>query len=88
MAIDTITVRLLDSVLSSPSTRQLFTTIANRRIAAEDSLKTDNADANLSDQFHALQDADLIGVGTGLKRYYVTARGLKVARDLGKLVNG
>ena len=85
MTIDTATVRLLDSVLGSPSTRQLFTTIANRRIAAADRLKTDHPGVDLSSDLDALEEADLIGAGKERKSYYVTAKGLKVARDLGKL---
>ncbi len=84
MEIDTTTVRLLQSVLSSPSTRRLFTTIADSRIADEDNLPHE---LPLEERKHTLQElkmADLIGRGKQ-NRFYVTAKGLKVARDLGKL---
>jgi hypothetical protein len=83
MAVNTITVSLLNSVLSSATARKLFTTIASRRIAELASLKQNDSDA--ARELEALEDADLIGSAQSGERYYVTAKGLKVARDLEKL---
>jgi len=83
MVIDAITATLLGTVLGSSGTRSLFTTIANRRIAEAGLLKQDNPDAD--QQLKALENADLIGAGANGEKYYVTAKGLKVARDLEKL---
>jgi hypothetical protein len=81
MAIDIATVNLLQSVLGPPAVRKLFTTIADMRIVDMETLKADYPEANLD----ALQQANLIDVGNSGKRYYVTAKGLKVARDIAKL---
>jgi hypothetical protein len=82
MAIDTATVTLLNSTLGSPATRRLFTTIAASRIALLASLK--EAGAN-EEELSALQGADLIGANSSGEKFYVTAKGLKVARDLEQL---
>jgi len=83
MAIDTLTVTLLTTVLGSPGIRKLFTSIAKSRIAELTSLKKDNPDAD--EVLTVLQGADLIGADRLGEKFYVTARGLKVARDLGNL---
>jgi len=79
MAIDPITITLLTSVLSSDTVRKLFKTIANNRIAEKSVLKQTDPEADQA--LGALQSADLIGAGSEGK-VYVTAKGLKVARDL------
>jgi len=86
MAIDTVTVTLLGSVLGSSVARNLFTTIANRRITEIAPLKATNPDAD--QELDALEKADLIGAAPNGGKYYVTAKGLKVARDLEKLPIG
>ena len=86
MVIDTVTVTLLQSVLSSSAVRNLFTTIANSRIAEAAPLKAANPDAD--QELDALEKADLIGSAPDGAKYYVTAKGLKVARDLEKLPIG
>ena len=83
MAIDAVTVGLLGSVLGSSATRKLFTTIANSRITEISSLRADNPEAD--EGLEALEKADLIGSAPSSGKYYVTAKGLKVARDLEKL---
>lgn len=85
MAIDTATVNLLSSALSSPVARKLFTSIANSRIAEIGSLKEANAGAEQA--LDTLERADLISIGRSGKSYFVTAKGLKVARDLEQLSN-
>ena len=86
MAIDTVTVTLLRSILSSSLARNLFTTIANRRIAEAAPLKATNPDADR--ELDALEKAELISAAPSGGKYYVTAKGLKVARDLEKLPIG
>jgi predicted transcriptional regulator len=86
MAIDTVTATLLGSVLSSSITRNLFTTIAKSRIAEVAPLKAANPEAH--QELDALEKADLIGAAPNSGKYYVTAKGLKVARDLEKLPIG
>ena len=86
MAIDTVTATLLGSVLGSSVARNLFTTIANRRIAEMAPLKATNPDA--VQELDALEKADLISAAPSGGKYYVTAKGLKVARDLEKLPIG
>jgi predicted transcriptional regulator len=83
MAIDSVTGALLGSVLASSTARNLFTTIVNRRIAEAASLKAANPEAD--QQLDALEKADLISSAPSGRKYYVTAKGLKVARDLEKL---
>jgi hypothetical protein len=83
MAIDAVTVGLLGSVLGSAAARNLFTTIANMRIAEVGSLEAVNPDADR--ELAALEKADLIGSVPSSGKYYVTAKGLKVARDLEKI---
>ena len=80
MAIDTLTITLLTSVLSSETVSKLFKTIASNRIADKSLLE--KADSKADEALDALQSADLIGAGSGGDKYYVTAKGLKVARDL------
>ncbi len=86
MAIDTVTVSLLGSVLGSAAARNLFTTIANMRIAEVGPLRAVNPDAD--QELDALQKADLISAAPSGGKYYVTAKGLKVARDLEKIPIG
>jgi secreted protein with Ig-like and vWFA domain len=86
MAIDKVAVTLLGSVLGSPIARDLFTTIANKRIAEIAPLKATHSDADR--ELDALEEADLIGAAPKSGKYYVTAKGLKVARDLEKLPIG
>jgi hypothetical protein len=86
MAIDTVTVALLGSVLGSSVTRDLFKTIASRRIAETAPLKASTPDAD--QELEALEKADLISPAPSGGKYYVTAKGLKVARDLEKLPVG
>jgi hypothetical protein len=78
MAIDAVTLSLLTSALGSSATRKLFKTIVNFRIVDATSLKKDNPDADQA--LTALRDADLIS--SAADKYFVTAKGLKVARDL------
>jgi predicted MarR family transcription regulator len=80
MAIDPVTITVLTSTLASDAARKLFRKIAASRIADVDSLKKDVPEAQ--EQLEALKKADLIGLGDSGKNFYVTARGLKVARDL------
>jgi hypothetical protein len=86
MAIDTITVMLLKTVLDSSTARKLFTTIATSGIAAAASLE--QAGPDVDRQLSALQGVDLIGADRSGERFYVTAKGLKVARDLEQLPIG
>jgi hypothetical protein len=82
MAIEAVTVSLLGSTLASAAVRSLFTKIAGKRIAEKDALREGNPDAD--QQLEALENADLIQAAPSGK-YFVTAKGLKVARDLEKL---
>ena len=86
MAIETVTGALLGSVLASSTVRTLFTTIVNSRIAEVASLRATNPDAD--QELEALEKADLISSAPSGAKYYVTAKGLKVARDLEKLPIG
>lgn len=83
MAIDTVTVTLLNSTLGSPTARKLFTRIAANQIALYPALK--EASPNADEELSALQSADLIGADSSGQKFYVTAKGLKVARDLQQL---
>ena len=58
MEIDTTTLTLLTSVLSSTTVRKLFTTIANSRIAEKSLLKQANPEPDQA--LDALKEADLI----------------------------
>ncbi len=82
MGIDAVTVTLLNTTLVSPAARKLFTTIASRRIALLASLR--EAGAN-DEELAALKGADLIEANSNGEKFYVTAKGLKVARDLDML---
>jgi len=73
----------LGSVLGSSGARKLFTTIASKRIAEAASLKATAPDAG--QELDKLEEADLISPASSGEKYYVTAKGLKVARDLEKL---
>ncbi len=84
MAIDTITVNLLETVLNPPSIRKVFTTIADMRIADIEKLGVNHPEITPV-VLDTLEHADLIGKGASGRRYYVSARGLKVARNMGKL---
>ncbi|MGO4879768.1 MAG: hypothetical protein ACLP59_02970 [Bryobacteraceae bacterium] len=85
MAIEAVTGSLLGSVLASPAARNPFTLIVNKRIAEKGALPaTSDSQAALA----ALESADLIGSARGGEKYFVTAKGLKVARDLDKLPIG
>jgi hypothetical protein len=86
MAIDTVTGALLGSVLATSAVRNLFTTIAKSRIAEAAPLRADNPDAD--QELDALEKADLISSVPSGGKYYVTAKGLKAARDLEKLPIG
>jgi hypothetical protein len=83
MAIDAVTVTLLKTILDSSATRKLFTTIAASQIAELASLK--EASPNADKELEALQGANLIGANPSGEKFYVTAKGLKVARDLEQL---
>jgi hypothetical protein len=83
MAIDKLTVTLLKTILDSSSTRKLFTTIAASQIAELATLK--EAIPNADQELKALQSADLIGANRSGEKYFVTAKGLKVACDLEQL---
>ena len=83
MAVDTLTANLLQSVLAAPAVLRVFTAIASRRIATKSSLV--EAGAQTVEALERLRQADLIDVSTDRERYFVTAKGLKVARDLSKL---
>lgn len=83
MGFDAGTVTLLNSVLGSAEVRKLFTTIAAKRIAEAATLKQGHPDAD--QDLGLLKDADLIDSAQSGEKYYVTAKGLKVARDLEKL---
>lgn len=84
MAIEAVTATLLGSLFSSSAVRSLFTLIANRRIAEKATLRASNPtpEADLA----ALVEADLISSAAGGEKYYVTAKGLRVARDLEKIL--
>jgi hypothetical protein len=84
MTIETVTGTLLGSVLSSDAARGLFTLIANSRIAEKSALKASNP--NPDAELAALVAADLISSAPNGEKYYVTAKGLKVARDLEKIL--
>jgi hypothetical protein len=45
------------------------------------------ANVEAAEQLNALKDADLIAASTDGEKFYVTAKGLKVARDLGNLTD-
>ncbi|HWF10186.1 MAG TPA: hypothetical protein VG297_17085 [Bryobacteraceae bacterium] len=83
MTVDAITATLLLSVLNSAEVRKLFTTIARNRVADMAQLKAVKPET--SNDLSALMDADLIGAGSTGGKYYITAKGLKVARDLEKI---
>jgi hypothetical protein len=85
MVIETVTGTLLGSVLSSAATRSLFKVIADKRIAEKAALMAINS--NPEADLAALVGADLIGSAPSGEKYYVTAKGLKVARDLEKIPN-
>jgi hypothetical protein len=82
MQLDVITIAALTGTLSTAGARKLFTTIANKRIAEKSTLRI--ADRAGDQELEALVDADLIGAAPG-EKYFVTAKGLKVARDLEKI---
>jgi len=83
MGIDTVTLTLLKTILDSSTTRKLFTTIAASQIAELASLR--EASPNAAEELSVLQGADLIGADRSGQKFYVTAKGLKVARDLEQL---
>ena len=87
MAIDTMTVQLLTTTLASDLRKRLFSAVVGNRIANEGKLKEISPDNDISSDLEALKSANLIGVG-GESQYYVTATGLKVARDLKELSIG
>jgi hypothetical protein len=87
MAIDTSTVVILETTLKAPERRKLFAAIAASRIATVETIKAEILQS--PDQaLNALKAADLIGEDTKGTKYYITARGLKVARDLESLPTG
>ena len=75
-----VTSSLVPSVLSTESVRSVFKTIAAKQIVDSSSLKERDSEA-----LTMLEEADLIGSGAGGAKYYVTAKGLKVARDIEQL---
>ena len=79
MVIDVTTFSLLASTLATSAARSLFKTIVSRRIAEKASLKTTSVS---DEQLDALVNADLISLTPHGDKYFVTAKGLKVARDL------
>jgi hypothetical protein len=81
MTIDAVTYSFLSS--GSTLAKTLFKMVADRRIVAKAALQA--VDPAAERDLNALQDADLIGVGSSGEKYYVTAKGLKVARDLENL---
>ncbi len=90
MVVNKITVDLLNTTLASPESRQLFRRIAARRIEEVSSLQKDFPETEenpsaLTGKLDALKDDDLIGFGSSKDKLYVTAKGLKVARDLKEL---
>ena len=87
MAINTSTVQLLTTTLASDLRRKLFSAVVQSRIAGEGKLKEISPNDDIGSDLEALKSADLIGVG-GESQYYVTATGLKVARDLKELSIG
>jgi hypothetical protein len=80
MDIDPATFSVLTSTLGSSVTRDLFRTIVNRRIAAKAPLQA--ANPNADQELDALERADLISPAPNGEKYFVTAKGLKVARYL------
>jgi predicted transcriptional regulator len=87
MGLDTASATVLQSVLTSDTLRKLFKTVADRRIAEKDALaKVVPKESDADQQLSTLAQADLIGASTDGKKYFVTAKGLKVARDLDNLI--
>jgi hypothetical protein len=84
MDVDASSADLLHSVLSSEARRKLFRIVVNRRIAPKEELLTRD-DPDASRELDALTQSDLIGVSSDGEKYFVTATGLKIARDLNKL---
>jgi hypothetical protein len=87
MALDTVTATVLRTVLTSDALKKLFKTVAASRIAEKDALTRvipDESDAD--QQLNTLAQADLIGASTDGQKYFVTAKGLKVARDLDNVI--
>lgn len=82
MATD-LTISLLTSALGSSAARALFKAIVNSRIADKASLR--KVDSNPDETLAALTEADLISAAPDGNKYFVTAKGLKVARDLERI---
>jgi hypothetical protein len=82
--VNTVTASLLGSVLGTPAVRNLFTLVANRRIAEKATLPKAN-DPDVKAALVTLESADLINLSRNGEKYFVTAKGLKVARDLEKI---
>jgi hypothetical protein len=82
MAAIDLTYHVLKTVLNSEPVLNLFKTIAQKRIAEKAVLVQPNQ--NVDQQLAALKDADLIDTVNGDK-YFPTAKGLQVARDLEKI---
>jgi hypothetical protein len=78
---EAITLSIISSLISSPDTLTLFRRIANQRIVD----KSASNGAGTADQLRALKEANLIYGNASDNRYFVTATGLQVARDLEKL---
>jgi hypothetical protein len=78
--VDSATITVLTSILKTKTIRELFKTIANSRIAERSALE--KADPGADEALGVLEKADLIGAASDGKKFYVTAKGLKVARDL------
>jgi hypothetical protein len=87
MALDTVTATVLKTVLTSDALKKLFKTVATSRIAEKGALTSVIAgESNPEQELDKLTQADLIGASTDGQRYFVTAKGLRVARDLDNLI--
>jgi len=85
MGIDTSTVALLQSTLATERTRRLFRDIAARRIVSASQLIHTSPTTETDNELKSLQEANLIDLASENAVYYVTAKGLKVARDIAKI---
>jgi hypothetical protein len=88
MAVASVTATLLTSILGSPEVRKMFRAVADQRIAQKAALVNSNSEDGKQQQENELQElqkAGLIGLAQETGKYYVTAMGLKVARDLESL---
>lgn len=79
MVVSATTANLLATLFSTPDNLKLFRQIAHQRIVEKSALN------GHTDQLGVLQDADLIEANPGGTRFFVTAKGLQVERDLEKI---